>query len=85
MGSAAVVRTRTHTFVHRRYEGDECYDRLADPSEVDNRINDPSLAATVGSLRSMLADWYLETSDVIPWTPDPRFPEIPNGWRSGRP
>ena len=24
-------------------------------------------------------NWLVETSDVIPWVPDPRFP-VPHGW-----
>lgn len=27
-------------------------------------------------LERRVADWLLETSDVIPWDPDPRFPKL---------
>ena len=30
-----------------------------------------------------LLRWLADTSDVIPWNADPRFPEIPHGWRDG--
>jgi hypothetical protein len=81
VGTAMVLRTGTHTYVDRRYESDELYDRIADPSETTNVIDRPELAATLGALREQLLGWLADTSDVIPWKPDPRFPEIPHGWR----
>jgi arylsulfatase A-like enzyme len=84
VGKAVAVRTASHTFVHRLYEDDELYDRRTDPGETDNLL----AAATPGAEHAQLAealrlrttDWLLETSDVIPWTPDPRFPKVPNGY-----
>ena len=81
VGTAMVLRTETHTYVHRRYEGDELYDRTADPAETTNLIDRPELVATAGELRDLLLGWLADTSDVIPWQPDPRFPEVPQGWR----
>ena len=81
VGTAMVLRTETHTYVHRRYEGDELYDRIADPAETANLINRPELVATAGELRDLLLGWLADSSDVIPWQPDPRFPEVPQGWR----
>lgn len=81
VGLAACIRTDRWSFVHRLYEGDELYDRTADPAETTNLIGDTVHADTVADLRSSLADWYVETSDVIPWKPDPRDPETPQGWR----
>ena len=80
VGKAAVVRTNNFTYVYRLYEDDELYDRRDDPREIHNRINDPTLAATAASLKDQLLDWLMSTSDVIPWDPDPRFPNIPNGY-----
>lgn len=81
VGKAQAIRTPTHTYVYRQCEGDELYDRRVDPAEVVNRIDDPALAAVGDDLRGRLLDWVVATSDVIPWTPDPRFPDIPHGWR----
>ena len=81
VGTAMVLRTEIHTYVHRRYEGDELYDRIADPAETTNLIDRPELVATAGELRDLLLGWLADTSDVIPWQPDPRFPEVPQGWR----
>jgi arylsulfatase A-like enzyme len=81
VGKAVAVRSATHTYVYRQCEGDELYDRVADPDEVLNRIDDPALAAEQERLRSALLDWSIGTSDVIPWEAHPRFPTIPHGWR----
>jgi arylsulfatase A-like enzyme len=79
VGLAVCVRTERWTYVHRQYEGDEVYDRTADPYETVNLIGErPRLEA---DLRARLLDWLSETSDVIPWEPDPRKPEVPQGWR----
>jgi arylsulfatase A-like enzyme len=81
VGLATCIRTDRWSFVHRLYEGDELYDRVADPAETTNLIGDPSHSDTVTALRSRLTDWFVETSDVFPWQPDPRNPETPQGWR----
>jgi len=81
VGTATVIRTPTHTYVQRRHEGDELYDRIADPDEVVNRIDDPDLADVLDDLRGKLLGWFADTSDVIPWEANPRFPSIPHGWR----
>ncbi len=80
-GTALVLRTTTHTYVHRRYEDDELYDRVSDPAETINLIGGPGRAEVASTLRQQLLGWLADTSDVTPWTPDPRFPEIPHGWR----
>jgi arylsulfatase A-like enzyme len=81
VGTAMVLRTPDHTYVHRRYEGDELYDRRADPAEEDNVIDRPDSGDIAASLRGQLLGWLADTSDVTPWQADPRGPEIPHGWR----
>ena len=81
VGTAIALRTPDHTYVLRRHERDEFYDRSVDPQEVDNRIDDPACAVRIEELRSHLLGWLADTSDVIPWTPNPRFPEVPHGYR----
>lgn len=83
VGTAYALRTPDHTYLHRRYEGDELYDRQADPDETVNVVDAPDMAATAATLRDQLFGWLADTADVIPWEPDPRFPDIPHGWRSG--
>lgn len=81
VGTAVVIRTETHTYVHRPYEGDELYDRVADPTEIVNLAGSPGTEAVAAALKDRLLTWLATTSDVLPWTKDPRFPEIPHGWR----
>lgn len=81
VGLATVIRTPAWTYVHRRYEGDELYDRTADPDEVNNLIGQPDLAAIQDELRDLLLGWLSDTSDVIPWEANPRRPEIVHGFR----
>ncbi len=83
VGTAMVLRTSDHTYVHRRYENDELYDRRVDPAETDNLIGRTDMAGLASALRDALFGWLADTSDVIPWVSDPRFPEIPHGWRTG--
>jgi arylsulfatase A-like enzyme len=81
VGKATCIRTPEWTFVHRLYEHDELYDRGADPYETVNLAGTGEHAATEAALRNRLLDWFVETSDVIPWQADPRFPELHHGYR----
>lgn len=69
---AAMCRTQRYKYVRRLYELDELYDLQEDPQELHNRIDDPALAAVQSDLKQRLLDFYLETSDVVPHTPDQR-------------
>ena len=81
VGKVSCVRTKEWSFVHRLYEGDELYDRIADPYETTNLIDDSAHDSIVAEMRGRIADWYLETTDVIPWEANPRFPDIEHGYR----
>ena len=77
VGRAIAVRTQEWTYVHRLYEADELYDRVADPHETTNLATRPSMADTCHALRDRLLDWLVSTSDVIPPVRDPRMePEL---------
>ncbi len=82
VGTAISVRNSTHTYVYRAYESDELYDRATDPSETINRIDDPDLTAVGTRLRDHILEWLVDTTDVIPWSKDPRFPDLHHGWRT---
>ncbi len=69
---ATMCRTEDYKYVHRLYEADELYDLKADPRETDNRIDDPILTNVLAQLKERLLRFYLETSDVVPFTPDKR-------------
>lgn len=81
VGTAFVIRTTTHTYVHRRHEDDECYDRIADPDETINLLATGAEPPQAATLRDLLFGWLADTTDVIPWASNPRFPKVPHGWR----
>lgn len=81
VGKATCLRTQDWAHVHRLYEQDELYDRRNDPDETTNLIDSVDHAEVLVDLRRRLADWYLDTTDVIPWDADPRNPEILEGYR----
>jgi arylsulfatase A-like enzyme len=81
VGKATCVRTKEWSFVHRLYEQDELYDRIADPYETTNLIGASEHADIEAEMRARVLDWYLDTTDVIPWNADPRSPEIVHGYR----
>jgi len=80
VGKAFALREANWTYVYRLYESAELYDRRDDPQETVNLI-DASTAHRdhAARLQADLLRWLADTSDVIPWQPDPRFPKIPNG------
>ncbi len=82
VGLALCVRTTDWSYVWRSEESDELYDRIADPNETRNVVNDPKHPQVRAELRSMLFEHLAATSDVIPWEADPRFPKTPQGWRT---
>jgi arylsulfatase A-like enzyme len=75
LGKAVSVRTKQWTYIYRRLESDELYDRLADPRETVNLIDDAEHSEIALQLRNKIFEWLVDTSDVIPWEEDPRFPD----------
>ena len=69
---ATMIRTLTHKLVRRPNGISELYDLVADPRELHNRYGDPILGHQQAALESQLVDWYIHTSDVVPWQRDPR-------------
>jgi arylsulfatase A-like enzyme len=78
VGRAFCLRTDAFTYVYRLYEGNELYDRKADPQECDNLLAAGAHPAEPELMASVL-EWLASTSDVIPWQKDPRFPRITMG------
>lgn len=69
---ATMCRTERYKYVRRLYETDELYDLRADPSELDNRIDDPALAEILAGLKERMLTFYQETCDVVPFDADHR-------------
>jgi arylsulfatase A-like enzyme len=72
-GRAIAMRTADWTYVYRHEEGDELYDRRADPSEIRNLASDTAHRETCRTLRDEVLSWLVETSDVIAPSRDPRM------------
>ena len=69
---AAMCRTAQHKYVRRFYEQDELYDLQTDPRETRNLINDAAYGDVLASLKERMLQWFMETSDVVPYEPDKR-------------
>ncbi len=76
VGKAVAVRSAAWTYVWRLYEPPELYDRTADPDELHNLAGRPEHAAVEGELEGEILRWLVATGDVLPWSPDPRFPSV---------
>ncbi|RMG84773.1 MAG: DUF4976 domain-containing protein [Chloroflexi bacterium] len=70
---ATMLRTAHYKYVHRLGDTDELYDLQEDPTERNNRIDDPTLKAVREQLRERLLRFYLETGDVVPHDLDKRW------------
>ena len=55
--------------------------RNHDPDETLNVIGDANHTDTVRVMEQTLTRWLVETTDVIEWERDPRFPPGPDGFR----
>ncbi len=66
-GPMAMARTRTHKLLlNGEHDGarDALFDLVADPQELDNRIDDPGSAEVLGELRAALTRWALFDTPV---------------------
>ncbi len=75
LGKAIAVRTRQWAYVYRRRENDELYDRLLDPGETVNLSGDREYSEIERALKDKVLEWLADTSDVISWQEDSRFPD----------
>jgi arylsulfatase A-like enzyme len=74
VGKAIALRSKEWTYVHRLYEGEELYDRTADPHETVNLSGRAEVDDLERTFRNEVGDWLMATADVVPWNADPRFP-----------
>ena len=68
----ASIRTRQHTYVARPGGQSELYDRLADPLETVNLIDDRAHQSAREGLQTRLVNWYIDTTGVPPMDKDGR-------------
>ncbi|EXJ82267.1 hypothetical protein A1O3_06080 [Capronia epimyces CBS 606.96] len=76
VGKAISIRDPTWTYVYRLYEPAELYHRLQDPGEMHNLAADPRHVPVAKRLEAEIFRWLVEGSDFVPWTKDPRFPDV---------
>jgi len=69
---STMIRTQTHKLVWRTSGMHELYDLSTDPRELENRYDDPAMASIRAQLEARLLDWYVRTSDVVPFDEHPR-------------
>ncbi|KAI1052582.1 hypothetical protein LB507_009781 [Fusarium sp. FIESC RH6] len=76
VGKAISLRDENWTYVYRLYEPAELYHRHDDPHELHNLAQDPNHKELADKYEKATLKWLLEGADVMPWTKDPRFPEV---------
>lgn len=76
VGKAISLRDKTWTYIYRLYEPSELYHRHDDPHELHNLAQDPAHKELADKFEKATLKWLLEGADVMPWTKDPRFPEV---------
>ena len=72
-GRAISIRTERWAYTERLYEGPELFDRVNDPRETVNLAGSEATVEVQRELKDRIFRWLFETSDVIPWAPDPRM------------
>ena len=72
-GRAISIRTERWAYTERLYEGPELFDRVNDPRETVNLAGSEATVEVERDLKDRIFRWLFETSDVIPWAPDPRM------------
>jgi arylsulfatase A-like enzyme len=76
VGKTVAVRDREWTYVWRRYEEPELYDRIADPHERVNLAARPEHATVRERMHEAMLRWLIDTADVVPFEQNPRFPAV---------
>ncbi|MDR2932755.1 MAG: sulfatase-like hydrolase/transferase [Oscillospiraceae bacterium] len=73
VGRAVMIRTKDYKLVRRSFiEDSEFYDLNKDPLELENAYGRDEYREQQRELERRLLDWYLATSDVVPFEEDPR-------------
>jgi choline-sulfatase len=72
---STMMRTLDYKLVRRTNGVNELYDLREDPRELRNVYGEPAYASVRAEMETRLVDWYINTSDVVPFQEDPRgFP-----------
>lgn len=76
VGKAVGMRSKEWTYVYRLYEPAELYNRRDDVGELHNLAADPKYAAVVAEMQGEMFRWMMQTTDVLPYQKDARFPPV---------
>ena len=76
VGKAISLRDQTWTYIYRLYEPAELYHRHNDPHEMHNLEADPEYRDLVDRFEQDVLKWMVESSDLMPWKSDDRFPQV---------
>jgi choline-sulfatase len=73
------IRTLDYELIYRPKGTSELYDLKEDARELCNLYDDPAYAEVRAELERRILDWYVHTSDVVPFQRDPRGfpPDLP--------
>ncbi len=77
-----MIRSLDYKLIRRTADVNELYDLKADPKELHNVYEDPSYAKIRMELEEAMLQWYMQTSDVVPWTKDSRLFIAPDSFNT---
>lgn len=78
VGRTVMIRTMSHKLIYRPEGLSELYDLRSDPRELNNVYGQSDHTDGQRELEQRLLDWYVETSDAVPYDEDPRsLPSCP--------
>lgn len=69
---SVMIRTLRHKLIRRNEGVSELYDLTSDPRELKNVYGTTGYDQVRASLEQRLLDWYIHTSDTVPWDENER-------------
>lgn len=72
VGRTTMMRTLTHKLIKRSYGDSELYDLVKDPLELTNVLGKEEYKEIQLSMEQKMLEWYINTSDTVPFEKDPR-------------
>ncbi|RDW77956.1 hypothetical protein BP5796_05808 [Coleophoma crateriformis] len=76
VGKVVSRRHKDWCYVYRLYEPAELYNRKPDIGKLQNLAADPLYADVVREIQAEMFQWTMETTDLLPFEKDARFPLV---------
>lgn len=70
-----MIRSKDYKLIIRKFHDNEFYDLNNDPDELINLYNDKDYSKIIIELKNKILEWYISTSDVVPFEKDNRRAE----------